>query len=208
MYSNSKFSSQFQYFHEILYLYFQIAVLLKSSRKMFSNMMDQTYDRLFPGTMRSKKPKINIFGQSSLRRSLEEFSHKILLDNNMTHLLKKIQKMFRSQVLHFHIALVLPDLKLINVIFQKISNMVYLLLLSKIESLIKKMRVYKKNVYRSHQSEKIFWITEVMFWKIFKMIYLLLLSKLESVIESASIQKKRVYSSDPIKVENFLELLK
>ena len=147
MYSNSKFSSQFQYFHEILYLYFQIAALLKSSLEIFSNIIDQIYDRLYPGTMERKKPKINIFGHFSSRGSLEEFSHKMLLDNNMTHLLKKIQKMFRSQVLHFHIALVLPHLRLLTVIFRKIHNMVCLLLLSKLESVMTKVQVYRKKGY-------------------------------------------------------------
>lgn len=35
------------------------------------------------------RDKINILGQFSSRKSLKNFSDKILLDNNMNHLLKK-----------------------------------------------------------------------------------------------------------------------
>ena len=80
--------------NKILYLYPQIVQLYKTYCKICLTLYIRLYGRLHPGIKRKKMIEINIFGHFSLRRPLKKFPTIILIDNNMTHLLKKYRKMF------------------------------------------------------------------------------------------------------------------
>ena len=81
----------FQYFsivslflNEIWYLYSQIVGLPKIWRKIFLTKQIRLYAKTNPGIVRKQMLKINIF-----RRDFSTRQSKILLHNNLTHLLKK-----------------------------------------------------------------------------------------------------------------------
>ena len=85
----------------------------------------------------------------------------MILDNNMTHLLKNdsfiknksknvcrrrgIILSQRLQILHA----VLSILKTKNLVFQKMHNMVYILILKKTKNMVKKVQAYRKMGYRA-----------------------------------------------------------
>ena len=143
------------FFNQILYLHSKIVWLPKTCRKRFLT---------YPGTVREKRLKINIFGHFLLRRPLKKVSNKILLGRNMTHLLKKdfsnnvynrrrialskasisslLDCLCSSSLKYFHVAFSI--LKEQALICQKTHNVIFMLFLNKPENAIKNMEVYSK----------------------------------------------------------------
>ena len=86
----------FQYFsivslflNEIWYLYSEIVGLTKIWQNIFLTKQIRLHARTNPGIVRKQMLEINIFRRDFSTRQSKIFFYKILLHNNLTHLLKK-----------------------------------------------------------------------------------------------------------------------
>ena len=130
--------------------------------KKFPNIINPTLWQIIYGNCEKKDPQNQNFWSYLIEECIEKFSVKIFVDSNMTHLLKKKSKTVHNRRTITHSKAwkssfldcqcsstckfsdtVLSILKLYTSIFQKMHNMICILLLNKLNNVIKKVYVYR-----------------------------------------------------------------
>ena len=101
-----------KFFSEVLSLHSQIVGLSKTCRRLFLTQQIRFSDLSFSTIASKKLLKINIIWLFIIKRPLKTFLDRTLLDNNVTHLLKKLVSknvynrriitLPKSQVFDFH----------------------------------------------------------------------------------------------------------